>query len=316
MFKNTFTLYLSTVLIWGSTFLAIQFQLGTVAAEVSLTYRFSLAALILLVWCLLRKLPMTFQLKEHFWMFLQGIALFGLNYLLVYWASYELSSGLIAVIYSTIVLMNIANSFLFFGKRPNSSIIISALFGLAGICMVFWSEIETFGANTGKLEAVGLALASTFVASVGSMISVRNQRAKLPVVQTNAYGMTYGSLALVALIQIKGIPFSYDASFTYLGSLFYLAMFGSVLAFGCYLTLVGRIGAEKSAYTMVLFPIVALGFSTLFEGYQWSVESMIGVTLILVGNVLNSLSRKHIDYLLHKLRPAYKLTQQPASFHK
>ena len=118
------------------------------------------------------------------------------------------------------------------------------------------------------------------------------------------------------LRQIHGICLRGHASFTYLGSLFYLAMFGSVLAFGCYLTLVGRIGAEKSAYTMVLFPIVALGFSTLFEGYQWSVESMIGVTLILVGNVLNSLSRKHIGYLLHKLRPAYKLSQQPANFYK
>lgn len=302
MFKNTVTLYIATVLIWGTTFLAIKMQLGDVAVEASLTYRFSIASLILIVWCVVRKLQMKFRLVDHFWMALQGLLLFALNYLVVYWASFDLTSGLIAVVYSTIVLMNIANSFIFFGKRTNPSLMFSAVFGLVGICMVFWSELGSFELGSDKMSALLLALFSSFIASLGSMVSVRNQRARLPVVQTNAYGMGYGSIVLMLIAVAQGSPFTLQFSLQYLGSLFYLALFGSVIAFGCFLTLVGRIGAEKASYTMVLFPIVALIISTIFEGYQWTDSSLIGVVLILLGNVINGVKAQHLSMVARQYR--------------
>lgn len=231
-------------------------------------------------------------------MLTQGLTLFGLNYVLVYWATAYLTSGLIAVVFSTIVLMNIANGALFFGKRPAASVIAGALLGLTGICMVFLPELVLLNVDGSALKGLLLSLLSTFIASLGNMVSARNQAAKLPVVQTNAYGMAYSAVALVLFSALQGDAFTYEPTWTYTGSLIYLALFGSVLAFGSFLTLLGRIGAERAAYAMVLFPIVALGISTLFEGYRWSPEALFGVALVLSANVLILMSRKQWEWLL------------------
>ncbi|UTW09827.1 DMT family transporter [Pseudomonas benzenivorans] len=300
---RTPSLYLITVFIWGSTFFAIKSQLGVVPPEVSIAYRFALAALILLAWCWLMKLPMRFHFRQHLWMLAQGLTLFGLNYLVVYWATADVPSGLIAVVFSTIVLMNIANGALFFGKRPAASLLVGALVGLAGICLVFLPELTKLEVDAAALQGIFLSLLGTFIASLGNMVSTRNQLAKLPVVQTNAYGMLYGAAALGLIALAQGSAFTYEMSWTYTGSLVYLALFGSVLAFGSFLTLLGRIGAERAAYAMVLFPIVALGISTLFENYQWTLESLIGITLVFTGNALILVSREQLRRLCQWLRP-------------
>ena len=118
------------------------------------------------------------------------------------------------------------------------------------------------------------------------MVSVRNQAAGLPIVQTNGYGMGYGGLLMALWATGQGLPFSFDFGAGYVLSLFYLALFGSVLAFGSYLTLLGRIGPARAAYAMVLFPLVALALSTLFEGYQWTAAAFAGMVLVVIGNVL------------------------------
>jgi len=304
MLKHTVTLYLSTVLIWGSTFFAIKFQLGEVPTEVSVAYRFALATLILMVWCWLRGLPMRFGFRQHLWMLGQGLTLFGFNYLVVYWATSDLTSGLIAVVFSTIVLMNIANGALFFGKRTTVSVLAGALIGLVGICFVFLPELSSLEVDGTTLKGMLLSLLGTFIASLGNMVSTRNQQANLPVVQTNAYGMAYGSAALAVIALIQGVPFNYEPTLAYTSSLLYLALFGSVLAFGSFLTLLGRIGAERAAYAMVLFPIVALGISTLFEGYQWSLEAVFGVVLVLIGNILIIMSPGRFKRFYQVFRPA------------
>lgn len=286
MLKHTATLYLTTVFIWGSTFFAIKFQLGEVAAEISIAYRFALAAVILFLWCGFRGLPLRFSAQQHVWMFLQGMSLFGLNYLLVYRATEHLTSGLIAVVFSTLVLMNMFNSALFFRTKATPTLLAGALLGLVGISFVFWPELSNLQAEGPTATGLTLAVIATFVASLGSMASTRNQQAGLPVVQTNAFGMAYGALALAVFAAAQGLPFNYEATSGYTGSLLYLALFGSVIAFGSYLTLLGRIGATAASYAMILFPIVALGISTLFENYHWTGEALLGVALILAGNLL------------------------------
>ncbi|MCB1761389.1 MAG: EamA family transporter [Gammaproteobacteria bacterium] len=303
MLNHTATLYLSTVFIWGSTFFAIRFQLGEVAPEVSIAYRFALAAAILMLWCRIRGLPMRFGLKQHLWILLQGLTLFGFNYLVVYLATPHLTSGLIAVVFSTIVLMNIANGALLFGKRADGSVIVGALIGLAGIALVFLPELSGLELDDGAFKGLLLSLLGTFIASLGNMASTRNQRAGLPVVQSNAYGMAYGAITLFVIALAGGAPFTYEATVGYTLSLLYLALFGSVLAFGSFLTLLGRIGAERAAYAMVLFPIVALGISTLFEHYQWSPEALFGVALVLLGNVLIIVSRERLQRLWQIVKP-------------
>ena len=199
MLTHTGTLYLTTVLIWGSTFFAIKFQLGEVPSEVSVAYRFALAALILLAWCRWKRLPMRFAPRQHLWMMAQGLTLFGLNYLVVYWATAHLTSGLIAVVFSTIVLMNIANGALFFRKRPDASVLAGAVIGLVGIGLVFLPELASLEVDGAALNGLLLSVTGTFIASLGNMVSTRNQRAGLPVVQTNAYGMAYGATDPIGL---------------------------------------------------------------------------------------------------------------------
>lgn len=286
MFTHSATLYLSAVFIWGSTFFAIKFQLGEVAPELSIAYRFGIASLMLFGWCLLRGLPLRFSSRQHLWMGFQGLFLFCLNYLVIYWAASTLTSGLIAVLFSTIVLMNIINSILFLHKSASLMMILGALLGLAGIALIFAPELSNFKSNSNSLTAVGLSLLGTFIASLGNIISAHNQHQKIPLIQTNAYGMAYGAIILFIAAMLQGHPLHFDYSLGYSLSLMYLALFGSVLAFGSYLTLLGRIGPEKAAYTMVLFPLVALGISTIFENYQWTFISATGVALVLMGNVI------------------------------
>ena len=297
---NSISLYFAAVFIWGSTFYAIKFQIGEVASEVSIAYRFALAALLLFAWCVLKKLPLRFSLSQQFWMATQGLFLFSTNYLLVYWATADLTSGLIAVVFSSIILMNIANGALFLGKRTTLVVMVGALFGLAGISLVFWPELSHLDADGATLRGLLLSLAGTFIASLGNIISARNQQNQIPVIQCNAYGMAYGAFFMVLVAAVQGLPFNYEATLGYSLSLLYLALFGSVLAFGSYLTLLGRIGPEKAAYTMILFPLVALAISTLFENYQWSLSAAMGVVLVLIGNLLIITPKSMVQRFLGK----------------
>jgi len=284
--NSNLALYALTVLIWGSTFLAIKFQLGVVDPALSVAYRFALAAAVMLIWCRMRGLQMRFTLREHGYMVQQGLLLFSLNYVLVYLASSYLTSGLIAVIFSLLPLFNIANGALFMRLKVDRRALLGSLLGLMGISLVFMPELNSLEGHSLPITGLLLSLAATFIASLGNLTSLRNQRANLPVMQSNGYGMLYGALMVFAYALFKGVPFNYDPAPGYTASLVYLAIAGSIFAFWGYLTLVGRIGPDRAAYAMVLFPLVALGLSTLFEGYQWSLPAIAGVALVLSGNML------------------------------
>jgi len=278
--------YLVTVLIWGSTWLGIKLQLGVVEPMVSVVYRFGLAALILLIWCSVKGLNMRFGWREHGFMLLQGILLFGFNYLLFYEAELLVTSGLAAVIFSTILAMNIINGALFLGSAIDKKVVIGGILGLFGIVLVFRPEISSFSFDNDGMNGVILCIFATLLASLGNITSARNQKNKLPIIQSNAYGMAYGALILFIVSLASGKAFIFEYSFVYISSLLYLAIFGSIIAFGCYLTLVGNIGADRAAYATLLFPIVALVISTIWENYQWTISSVAGVFLILLGNFI------------------------------
>jgi drug/metabolite transporter (DMT)-like permease len=131
-----------------------------------------------------------------------------------------------------------------------------------------------------------LALVATYVASLGNMAATRNTQAGLSVVTVNAYGLAYGTIGLVAIALIRGTPIAFDPRWPYVASLLYLSLAGTALAFGLYLALIRRIGASRASYTSVLFPVVALAVSTMFEGYRWSVPAIVGLAVLLAGNAL------------------------------
>ena len=278
--------YVMTILIWGSTWLAITFQLGRIDPMVSVTYRFSLAAVLLLLWCALRRLPMGFTWKEHLAMAAQGVFLFALNYWLFYLAELHIASGLAAVIFSTVMVMNVVNGAVFLKSPVDARVVAGGALGLVGIGLVFRPELTSFHFGDSGAKGLMLCFAATYLASIGNILSARNQKAGLPVVQTNAFGMLYGALLMLGLSALLGRSFAFEMSTAYVGSLVYLAVFGSIVAFGCYLSLIGRIGADRAAYATLVFPVVALVISTIWEGYRWSGYAFSGVALILLGNLL------------------------------
>ena len=279
-------LYVLTVFFWGTSWLGIKYQLGVVAPEVSVLYRMAAAALILNAYCVLARRPMRFSTRDHAFMALQGLFLFSGNYVLVYLGSQYLTSGLVAVAFSSIVAMNIVGTALLFAAPIRARMVLGAAAGIAGLSLVFWPEIRAFDLARDGTLGLALVLGGTALASLGMLTSARNQKHGLPVVQTNAFGMAYGALVLAALTVGLERPFDFDASFAYVASLLYLALFATVLAFGCYLTLLGRIGADRAAYASVLFPVVALALSTAFEGFYWTLPAALGLIMVLVGNAL------------------------------
>jgi drug/metabolite transporter (DMT)-like permease len=277
-------LYIIAVLVWGSTWFAIEFQLGIVAPEVSIVYRYVGAAALLFAWCGFRGLKLGFSLRQHGWFVLLGFFLFGLNYILAYRAQIYLTSALTAIAFSTIVWMNIINARLFFGVRAGKKVLFGSVLGIAGIVTLFAPEIGNVSLTDSVLFGSFLAVAGAIVASFGNMVSQGAQKQDLPIIQSNAWGMLYGAVLTGIIAVIEGHPFVFDWSASYLISLAYLTIFGSIVAFGAYLTLLGRIGAHKSGYAMVVFPVVALILSMLFEGLRLNTTIVLGTALVLAGN--------------------------------
>lgn len=285
-------LYLITVFIWGSTWLAIKFQLGTVAPEVSVAYRFFLAAILLFVYSLWQKLPLKFTRRQHAFMALQGFLLFSVNYVLVYFAEVSVTSGLVAVIFSSLIIFNVIFGALFLKRKVNARVVWGAMIGMIGLSLIFWPELSTFDLGSAALTGLILAMISSISASLGNIVSARNQENQLPVIQTNAFGMAYGAAFTTILAISRGTPFNFDPSLAYVSSLLYLALFGSVIAFGSYLTLIGRIGADRAAYIVIVFPVIALFLSAIFEGLNLNGSQLFGILLILSGNAIVLIKRK------------------------
>ena len=278
-------LYIVTVLIWGSTWFAIEFQLGTVAPEVSVVYRYVLASALLFAWSHYRKLDLAFGLRQHGWFMLLGLLLFCLNYILAYRAQIYITSALTAIAFSSILWMNIINTRIFFGVRSEWRVLLGALLGIAGIVTLFAPQVGEFSFSDLVLSGLVLAVAGALVASFGNIASQAAQKRGLPIVQSNAWGMLYGAIFSFLIAAGAGKQFNFDWSASYMSSLVYLAVFGSVIAFWAYLTLLGRIGAHKAGYAMVMFPVVALILSILFEGLEVRATLIVGTVLVLAGNL-------------------------------
>lgn len=283
--RNTL-LYLSTVLIWGSTWLAIEFQLGDVPVFVSLVYRFAIAAALMWIYCWWAKVPMSFSRRDHLFIGLLAMFNFSMNYALLYYSQQFLTSAMTSIGFSTMLLMNIVNTRLFFGSKISARVYVGALFGILGIAALFWDDIGAVEANTSSMLGLGLVLSGALVASFGNMVSVRNSQVGMNVFAVNAWGMLYGTCILIAIVFISGNQFSFSTEASYLISLLYLGVFGTVIAFATYYVLLNEMGPEKASYVIVLFPIVAVILSTLFENFRWTDNTFLGFALVLLGNAV------------------------------
>jgi drug/metabolite transporter (DMT)-like permease len=279
-------LYATAVLIWGSTWIAITFQLGPVAEEVSVAYRFGLASIVLFAYAAISGRRLRIPLESYGFVVLMGVLMYSGSYMLVYHATSYVTSGLVAVIFSLIVVSNAFFERIFFRKPLEGRMMLASALGVGGVAFLFWPEVSSFDLGNRAVIGIALATCAVVLASLGNMSAIVNTARKLPVMAVNAHAMAWGGVTsvVVAFLMGRSINFSFEPAYVF--SLFYLAIFGSAIAFGAYLELLRLIGSARAAYTSVLFPIVALIISTFFENYQWSSLAVAGIALIVAGNWL------------------------------
>jgi len=282
----TSLLYALTVAIWGTTWIALKLQLGSVPIPWSIAYRFALAAVVLFAWLALRgtlRLPR----REVRWLVAaQGLCLFCVNFICFLNASRTIASGLVAVVFSTATLWNALGARLVFKRALTPTIVGGGALGLAGLLLMFWPELARHGASADTWRGLAFALAGTLCFSSGNLLSARMQALGETPVLTNAWGMLVGTGVLAVGCLAAGVAPSFDTSASYVGAWLYLAIPGSVIGFTAYLMLVGRLGPERAAYCTVLFPLVALAISSVVEDYRWTLPALAGLALVMAGNVL------------------------------
>ncbi len=295
---NNFFLFSVPALIWGTTWYVIKFQLGTVHPLFSVAYRFAIAGVLLLLICGILKMNLIFSLKSHFYILLQGLSLFSINYWLVYFAELSLTSGLVAIVFSLIIFLNILFNSIILKAGLRKEVLIGGILGFAGTLIVFKNEFRIFNLSDRNFFALILCLISVILASLGNITSAYNQKNKLPVIQTNAFGMTYGGVFSFIVALIAGKELSFDLSAPYVISLGYLALLGSIVAFGMYLKLIGNIGPDRASYIILIVPVIAIIVSILFEDYNLHKSAIIGIVLLISGNFMAMNKRLNIKKIL------------------
>ena len=279
-------MYLSTIFIWGSTWLAITYQLGEVDPLASVIYRMAIGAILLFIWCLARRIPLKVNLINHAFFLAQGGLLFGLNFWTIYLAEVYLTSGIVAVIFSLLVFFNIINGRIFLNRAISAKTMLGGVMGMLGVGMLFYPEIIKYSSSERALTGFAMAILSVLIASLGNITATRNGQTGLSVWSINAWSMLYGSLILSIIALLNGVEFIYESTFEYTASLVYLSVFGTVLVFGAYIKLLVSIGPERAAFTSLIIPFVAIALSTVFEDYQWTPLAVIGFLVVIIGNFI------------------------------
>ena len=283
---NHYILFLIALFCWSPTWYLIKFQLGYVDPLLSVFYRFLIAASIIFIYLIIKKKNLKFSISYHFWFLFFGTCLYSINYVFFYLSNTYLISAFPAIVFSTVVIMNILGETFYFKKKPSSKTLIGATIGMIGVIIIFNDEIFNFSLEQGTHIGLFLAMIGTFCASTGNMVHQRNLNNNFPPIQTIAYAMLYGSLVTFLITQARGAELLFEYSLSYIGSLLYLSIFGSIFAFISYLKLLENVGPGRAGYVGVVMPVLALIISTIFERLEWQIDLIIGLPILIIGAVL------------------------------
>jgi drug/metabolite transporter (DMT)-like permease len=274
-------------LIWGSTFWAITLELGEVPPAVSVVYRFGLAAAALFVWCLVRGDRLLLPWRAQRWVLLQGFLTFGLSYVCTYNAEQHVVSALVAVVFALMVFFTPICARLFFKAHIAPRTWTAGAAAIGGVMMLFYHSIGaplhdlSAGGSGAFLIGASLAIAASLASSAGSVVvgKVREQSSNLML--TTAWSMLWGTLMVVAWVLVSGQPFVLPHTPSYWMGLVYLSVFGSVIAFSCYFTLINRIGSHKAVYIGVITPVISVLLSIRLEHYRPGPLEWLGMAVCL-----------------------------------
>ena len=276
-------LYSMVVFGWSTSWLPLKWQLGVVAPEVSLLWRFVIAATVMFVISIYLRQSLMFNWRTHLRLALLGLCIFSTNFAFFYHGGKGVASGLLAVVFSSASLVNVLMIAVLGRSRPRIAHLLAAMVGLTGVVCLFWPELQL--SNT-ALTSLALCLIGTLFFCTGNMVSAECQKCGIPIFASASWGMLYGACYLALFSFISNHEFSIEPTTKYVLGLVWLALVSSVMTFAAYLSLIGRIGPSRAGYATVIFPVFALLISTVFESYTWSGLAFIGLGLVIFGNVI------------------------------
>ena len=276
-------LYSMVVFGWSTSWLPLKWQLGVVAPEVSLLWRFVIAATVMFVISIYLRQSLMFQWRTHLRLALLGLCIFSTNFAFFYHGGKGVASGLLAVVFSSASLVNVLMTAVLGRSWPRIAHLLAAMVGLTGVVCLFWPELQL--SNT-ALTSLALCLIGTLFFCTGNMVSAACQKRGIPIFASASWGMLYGACYLALFSFISNHEFIIEPTAKYVLGLVWLALVSSVMTFAAYLSLIGRIGPSRAGYATVIFPVFALLISTVFESYTWSSLAFIGLGLVIFGNVI------------------------------
>lgn len=273
-------------LIWGTTWHAITLQFGAADPLVSVVYRFCIATLLLFGWCAVRGERLGLSVRQHAAAFGTGLCTFTVDYACVYQAETHVVSAAVAVMFGATALLNLLAFRTVLGQRAAASAWLAASLGMLGVALLSWSEIVGARFDGSALEGLGLAFVAVLGAVGGNVFARRGEEAGAPIAAFTGWAMGYGALALALFDVASGRRWNVAFTRTYLGSLLYLAVFGSVVAFLLYYGVARRRGYTVATYITALTPLIAMLVSSVFEGKHWGLLALAGIALVVAGQWL------------------------------
>ncbi|WP_300973590.1 DMT family transporter [Sphingomonas sp. LHG3406-1] len=274
-------------LIWGSTWIVIRDQLGTVPPQWSVTYRFIIAAAAMFAICKWKNEPLILARRDWGIVAFIGLFQFCVNFNAVYVAEHFITSGLVATVFALLLIPNSLLAWAFLGQRPNGRFLACSTIAIAGIALLFWNEMRKVDvAPAAVLTGIGWTLLGVLGAAASNVAQATDRVRHIPILTLLAWSMAAGALfdGLLA-VAVAGPPVLDPRPGYWLG-LTYLALAASALCFSLYFPVVRKIGPGKAAYSSALVPIVAMALSTGLEGYRWTPLAAAGAALAIGGMVL------------------------------
>jgi drug/metabolite transporter (DMT)-like permease len=287
---NTSALDLTAIvfctLAWGTTWFVITLQFGVVDPVVSVTYRFALAALLLLAWCALRGERIMLTRAQHFAALGVGVSTFTINYTLVYWAEERVTSAVVAVLFASMAFVNLIGFRIAFGQRSPLLAWGAASLGIAGVALMSWEELAAANFGAEAVTGILMTLIGVAAAVVGNVYARRGELAGAGIAASTGWAMGYGAAALAVFALITGKTWAFEPTWEYSLSLLYLAVIGSVIAFLLYYGLARRRGYSTASYISAMAPLVAMLVSAVFENKVWGLLALGGIALVVMGQLL------------------------------
>lgn len=279
--------FMLVTLIWGSTWIVITGQLGVVPPSWSVAYRFAVAALAMFAFAIMRRERLLLEPKAMLFAVALGIAQFTFNFNFVYRAEQHITSGLVAVLFALLIVPNTLLGRAFLKTPLEGRFLAGAGIAIVGVGLMILHEYRAAALDAGEvLLGTMLTLAGVMSASTANVMQgTKIARAQSMVVMI-AWAMAFGALADGSYAWITTGPPVIETTATYVGGVLYLGVIASAVTFPLYFNIIRAVGPGQAAWSSVLIPIIAMGFSTAFEGYRWATLSIAGGVVALIGLVI------------------------------